>query len=573
MTLKRMRPAALLAGLLVLAVLMTGCFGGLSGVAPRAGGGTRVVAGETPNFPAPGMKDSDLAAHVPGQIIVGVDSEERAFEVAQALNASVKRYLEPIGAALLELHDKNVSLTDAMRSLEGRDGVRYAQPNFTDYYLPYVKERGKGDLFGAAGAAGASLLQDEEDAGPPTWYERFQYGPRITRAVEAWDKGITGKDRVIAVIDTGVRADHPDLYGKVLEGYNPDWGTSDRAATDDFHGHGTHVAATAAGWMNVAAGERMTVGIAPEAYILPLRVFNPAQGGGYTSTSAGIAEAILVAADPGLVGLESPPADVANMSLGGRVYSQAIQDAVNWATDQGTVVVVSMGNSEHRQIAYPAAYQRTIPVAATNARDEVTSFSTRGSHASVGAPGEFVFAASVDPDTGGNVWAWMSGTSMAAPHVSGAVALLRQYDPSLTPAEIKALLEQTADPLPNFGPEDVGRGRINVARALNEELEPTNYGMLEVFVHDGFGPTYQANVVLMKGDKIVGTKRTGGFWYIDGEVYADGIAWFFELEPGSDYSVYVTYDNEALHPTEALAEKHGIEVRPNEMTQVVMFVR
>lgn len=554
-----------LAALLVFALLVSGCFG-LSNIAPADSGRGGPDIPRTPNFPGDNFTDRDLAAHAPGEIIVGVDSQARAREVASLLDAQLKGYLEPIGAALLQLGDETASLTDVMRSLKGKPGVRYAQANFTDYTLPYVKGESITETDFAADPRGdgtdVGLL--DYDGSSQTWFERFQYGPRITKATEAWNNGITGKGRVIAVIDTGVDPTHPDLLGKVLPGFNPDYAREggDPHDTDDFHDHGTHVAATAAGRKNVDSGERMTIGIAYDALVLPLRVFNPTETG-YTSSTYGIAYALIVAADPALAGLDVPRADVANMSLGGPVYSQAIQDAVNFAVDRGVVVVASMGNSSNQEVSYPAAYQRVVAVAATNARDEVTDFSTTGPHTSVGAPGEFVFAAV----PGG--WAWMSGTSMAAPHVSGAVALMREQNSSVTPAQIKDVLQRTADSPGRFTRE-LGHGRINIARALDFDEPTVEHGSIEVFVHDGWEPVREANVVLYRNGKQLRTVRTGGAWAIGDVGLYDGVASFYELESGGGYSVAVSLD-ETLHGRSELKVVDDIDVDPGEVKRITVY--
>src|SRR5690606_40231789 len=115
------------------------------------------------------------------------------------------------------------------------------------------------------------------------------------------------------------------------------------------------------------------------------------------------------------LGLPTRTVDVANMSLGGAVYSLAVQDAINFALDRGVVVVASMGNTENQAVRYPAAYQGVIAVGASDEHDVKTDFSTTGRHISVMAPGQFVFSA-----YNLNRIAWASGTSMSAPHVSGA---------------------------------------------------------------------------------------------------------------------------------------------------------
>ena len=143
-------------------------------------------------------------------------------------------------------------------------------------------------------------------------------------------------------------------------------------------------------------------GIAPDALILPIRVFNE-EG----ATNWAVAVGVLVAADPSLVGLSSPKADVANMSLGGAVYSLALQDAINFALERGVVIVASMGNTENQAVRYPAAYQGVIAVGASDAHDDKTALPPE--RTSPSSPGHDILSAYKDDRI-----AWASGTSMAS---------------------------------------------------------------------------------------------------------------------------------------------------------------
>ncbi len=157
------------------------------------------------------------------------------------------------------------------------------------------------------------------------------------------------------------------------------------------------------------------------------------------------------------------------MSLGGAVYSLAVQDAVNFALDRGVVVVVSMGNTENQAVRYPAAYQGVIAVGASDADDDKTDFSTTGRHISVIAPGHFIYSSYNLSRV-----AWASGTSMSAPHVSGAALLLKQLYPEATPAQIKDLLERTADFRDDYTFNVYGHGRINLGKRDRGRLGRTS---------------------------------------------------------------------------------------------------
>lgn len=545
----KMRPTAFLAALLVLALAMTGCFGGLAGIGPGSPSGpSGPDVGRPSPFPGDDVRDEDLADHVPGEILVSVDSEDVAHRIAEKLDAVVTGFLEPIGLAKLELNDKSSSLTDAMRSLDGEPGVRFAQANFVEYVMPVldVDVRAADIAPAEAGLDTFSFMSD-----PNSDYNRYQYGLRAIRADAAWFQGLTGEGTILAVIDTGVQSDHPFLAGKVLPGYNPD---EPALGTEDWNGHGTHVAGIAAGVIHAGRG---FTGIAPDAMILPIRVFNAG-----TASNWAVAMGLVIAADPSLVGLDLRAADVANMSLGGPVYSLAVQDAVNFALDRNVVVVVSMGNSSNQAVRYPAAYQGVIPVGASDAHDDKTDFSTTGPHHSVMAPGDRVFSAYNQ-----NRIAWASGTSMSAPHVSGAMLLLRQQYPDATPAELKDLLERTADFKPGYTFREYGHGRINLARALAADLDGRPRGGIELFVYegDGFGVP-NVDVTLYRGDTPVRTARTGGFVWNVPTLY-DGLAWFRELEPGDDYWFHIRLDD-FVHGSSASYRVDGISVTADEVTLI-----
>lgn len=544
----RVKPAASLASLLVLAMLLAGCFGGLAGIAPNPGGPSGPDIGSPPPFPGDDVRDEDLAAHLPGEILVGVESEDVAYRIAERLGAAVTGYLEPIGLAKLELNDKSRSLTDAMRPLKGEPGVRYAQANFVNYVLPMasVEASRAGTVSYDVGSDDFAFMDD-----PNSDYNKYQYGLRLIRADAAWFEGLTGEGTVVAIIDTGVQSDHPFLAGKVLEGYNPD---EPGTGTDDFNGHGTHVAGIAAGMVHAGRG---FAGVAPDAKILPIRVFNDARASNWA-----VAMGLLIAADPSLVGLTSPKADVANMSLGGPVYSLAVQDAVNFALDRDVVVVVAMGNSENQAVRYPAAYPGVIAVGASDAHDDKVDFSTTGPHLSVMAPGHRVFSAYRNTSI-----AWASGTSMAAPHVAGAALLLRQKYPDASPGKIKELLERTADFKAGYTFREYGHGRINLARALAADLDGRPRGGIELFVYtDGGWGVLGADVTLWRGDKVVKNIRTGGFWDVP-SIY-HGLAFFYDLDPGDDYWIEIRLDDPVEHGQFRSYRIDNVSVQADDVTYV-----
>ena len=254
-------------------------------------------------------------------------------------------------------------------------------------------------------------------------------------AEKAWEY-TCGSGVTVAVIDTGVACydKAPFMKGTDLattsctDGYNF-VGKNDMAADD--HGHGTHVAGTIAQSTHNAFG---AVGLAHCATLMPIKVLSK---GGYGS-SADVAEGIRFAADHG--------AQIINMSLGSPSKSGVIEKAVNYALDKGVVVVAAAGNSG-RSVGYPAAYPGVVAVSATDRNDKVAWFSSRGPEVVIGAPGVAVVQQTVC-NAGTNkceVFGSFNGTSMAAPHVAAAAALVEGMGVT-EPSHVRAALESSATP-------------------------------------------------------------------------------------------------------------------------------
>ncbi len=288
----------------------------------------------------------------------------------------------------------------------------------------------------------------------PDPYFRSQYDMSIINADAAWRQcSVDASGVTIAIIDTGVDLEHPDLKANLLPGY--DFVDND-TVPEDGNGHGTNVAGIAAAALNGIG----VAGVAPTAKILPVRVLDDS-GSGYISD---IASGIVYAADR---------AQVLNLSLGGPSGSQTLLNAVNYAANtQGRLVVAAAGNcgdSSHlngcsyvNQPMYPAAYSNVMAVAATTSSDERASFSNEGTYVDIAAPGDYIYNTYY-----GNSYAHQSGTSQAAPHVSGLAALVWAENPDYTAAQVWSRITSTAVDLGAAGVDtSFGAGRIDVAAAL-----------------------------------------------------------------------------------------------------------
>ncbi|MFC9385559.1 type VII secretion-associated serine protease mycosin [Streptomyces venezuelae] len=289
-----------------------------------------------------------------------------------------------------------------------------------------------------------------------------QWGLQALHTTEAW-RTTKGEGVTVAVLDTGVDAEHPDLKGSVLTGRDLiGFGAArgDRA----WARHGTAMAGIIAGHGHGPDGGDGVLGIAPGAKILPVRVIlegtDTSRDKARKTRGSALADGIRWAADHG--------ADVINLSLGDdskSAHPDAGEDAaVQYALAKGVSVVASAGNGGEKgdHISYPAAYPGVIAVTAVDRYGTHASFSTRRWYATVSAPG--VDIAIADPDRR-YYEGW--GTSAAAAFASGAVALVRAAHPDLTPAQVKRLLIDTARSRPKGGRSDAkGYGTVDPAAAI-----------------------------------------------------------------------------------------------------------
>ncbi len=368
----------------------------------------------------------------------------------------------------------------------------YQNTGLFDYVEP--------NFVGKAGGQQASIILFPND----TYFSRqwglyndgtFSLAPAVEDAdvdMElAWEIEQGSSSIIVATLDTGLKLDHPEFSGRLWvntgetnngtdsdgNGYVDDilgWDfvNNDNMPTDD-HGHGTNVTGIIAASGNNNLGY---AGVDWNAKLMTCKILDQNSSGYYTWW----ADAIYYAVNNG--------AKVINISAGGSSYSNLLEDAVNYAYNNGVVIVVSMMNFNNNTPYYPAAYQNTIAVGSTDPNDDRSnpffwdpaSGSNFGTHIDVVAPGNYMFGLSHTSNTDYNTY-W-GGTSQATPIVAGICSLLLAQDYSLTPEEMRAILQNTAEDQVGNSTEDTpgfdiyfGYGRVNANDALLEVLNTPEY--------------------------------------------------------------------------------------------------
>jgi subtilisin family serine protease len=355
----------------------------IGGQAPR-----KIIVFET-KFAAPESQKQIVEAH--GGVLI---------KHLRLINGAAARLPEAAEAALARLPEVAFIEDDAVMSIKGRltpcgKALGKPRPPQPGEVLPWNIDRIEADLVWAASrAAGVK----------------------------------------VAIIDTGIDLDHPDLKANIKGGINA---INLRKSPNDDNGHGTHVAGTVAAVDNTIG----VIGVGPEVSLYAVKVLGPS-GLGFISD---IVEGLDWCIGNGM--------QVANMSMGGP-DSLSLHGAITEAYQAGIIIVCAAGNNDGGPVDYPGAYPETIAVSATTPTDGFASFSSAGPEVDLAAPGERVYSTYND-----GYYAWGSGTSMAAPHVAGTAALVLAAKGPMTPEAMRAHLQATAQ---NLGllPEEQGAGLV-----------------------------------------------------------------------------------------------------------------
>jgi subtilisin family serine protease/putative cell wall-binding protein len=437
-----MRPIRL-AVLLVLLLVVTTPVGAWRGAwAPPAPSGAADEA--EPKDPA-----ADVVRQAPDRVVVKWKEPGTATEAGRRHGLGQVAAAELAGAAVLATYGRPVDAV--LAELRADPAVAWAEPDY------------------AVSIAGEVQVTPVNVNDPLT---AQQYALDRMHVREAWAID-TGGTNLVAVLDTGVWAAHPDLAGRLVAGY--DFVNHDENPADD-NTHGTWVSGIIAANANDGYG---IAGISWTDKIMPVKVMDENGSGWSSDVAAGIHWAV----DHG--------ASVINMSIGGFADSQVLREAVDYAWAHNVVLVGAAGNNRSTGAFYPASYPHVISVTATQADDEFTNWSNYGTDVDVSAPGGSVLTTSCDRSTVSTckytgMHIVISGTSFAAPNVAGVVALVRAQNPSWSNGTVVSRIQSTADDL-GYGGWDIryGHGRVNAARALGgstvapdaspgDALEPNN---------------------------------------------------------------------------------------------------
>lgn len=388
-----------------------------------------------------------------GRLLVGFErgvSPQRQQRLLDAAGGRLARRFDDVrGGRLVVVEPRGGTALGALRKALARaGGVAYAEPDYLQF---------------------ASATRVPDDPSYPRQYALLDApsGHDID-APTAWATR-TSCARV-AILDTGIDTDHPDLAGNVAKsadkpnngkdddhnGYVDDTYGYDAAkgsgSGEDDDGHGTHVAGIVAARTNNALG---VAGTCWSAQLLAVKFMNSRGKGSTSAAIAGIQYAV------------RQGVKIVNCSFGSSTASSSLKDAVGYAQDHGVLLVVAAGNdgeSIDKTPLYPASYPNSniLAVAATDDEDRLASFSNFGATAvDVAAPGDSILSTYL-----GGGYRVLSGTSMAAPYGAGIAALLRKQAPDASAADLRHAIRSTVDEQPGLSGKVGSGGRVNAARAL-----------------------------------------------------------------------------------------------------------
>lgn len=427
----------------IVALVVCLCAAGL----PSASAQAPVVAAPFAPFPAlPPVQTPKPGASAPGRVLVTWQADASKADVAKALNAGQRTVLQTFDAlhgALLAVPagEEQAAIVDLLAN----PLILTAEPDVLAYAA-----RASSDLAYPDGIATPGVYPDDD-------FYAQQWGVRRIQAPLAWPISTGQPTVLVAMIDSGIDLGHPEFAGRIEMGY--DYVNQDGVPQDDY-GHGTHVAGI------VAAAGNNARGVAGVAWQTRLLVYKALDNRGVGPVS-NVIQAVLDA--------NSRRASVINLSLSLTGPSELLRSAIRTAYANGVVIVGVAGN-DSGPVTYPAIYDEVIAVGATTHWEDWSGYSNYGHEVDLAAPGGNAVDQILSTGLYGS-YIWQYGTSSAAPHVAGVVALMRAVNPQLTNTTIAAILRNTADKVGAFsynnGRNDfLGFGRMNAANALRQALPP-----------------------------------------------------------------------------------------------------
>lgn len=389
--------------------------------------------------------NSSSNAYEPGQILVKFKPTRRMANLTQAVAQSDFQNLK-IQQVVSEIPQDNLyrvyfntstPVSDVINEMQNVEGVDYATPNYI-YKLQDVSNSQTAVNSNVSGR----IVNDS--------YRSNQYYLDRSSIPQSWNI-TTGSKVTVAVEDSGVELNHPDLQGRILSsGYNF---VDKNKDVNDVLGHGTQVSGIIAADSNNNFG---IAGISWAANIMPIKIADP-QGVIDVNVAA---EGIYYAIAHGV--------RILNLSYGGESSSPVLKDAINYALANQAIIIAAGGNAPDGMPEYPAAYPGVIAVTATDETDRVAFFDSYGSYITLGAPGVDIMTTSLNNSNLGD-YSEHSGTSFSTPVVTGVVALMLSINPNLTAEQVRQALVATTDkvyPTNDDFYKDYGAGRLNAYHAL-----------------------------------------------------------------------------------------------------------
>ncbi|MBD3318449.1 S8 family serine peptidase [Candidatus Woesearchaeota archaeon] len=478
---------------------------------------------------------------VPGQLIVHYEDTARNALTTKAVIGTDK--VEFIGSKKKKTElvtlNKGADVQHAMNSLQHTPGVAFVEPNY--------------------------ILEVQAHPSDPQYKD--QYHLNTVNARQAWDLEAGNSDVVIAIIDTGVDWDHPDLAGNIwnntdeildgtdsdnngfvddIRGYDfvsdvPNCVDADCDNEDndpmDFQGHGTHVAGIAGAVTNNSIG---VAGMCRQCSVMPVRAGYKHVSGSGMLTSADVVQAINYAVDNG--------ADIISMSFSATVSVESIKSALENAYDNDVVLIAAAGNSGSSSKEYPAGEETVLAIASTTSSDQRSGFSNYGAWIDLAAPGSAILSTTYNDSYG-----VISGTSMSAPLVAGIAGLILSKDSTLSNADVYSILRSSVITVDED--EFIGTGISNAYAALQRSS----------IAHADL--TAMEDAVLTGRESISGVANGSGFdgydlWFGSG-VYPDVLtlitgsssvsndslaSWDTSLLANGTYSLLLRVNESSSHP-------------------------